>query len=121
MQYREMVKKVQTYSGFSDQESELALRTFVSTLGGRLMPDEREQFASELPADLKAIALAAEDTGKIGVEEFVRRFCDENGIDEARAKKQIHASWSAIKDAISPGEIKDIKAQLPRDLEAMLH
>lgn len=121
MQYRQMVKKVQLYSGFSDQESEAALRMFVDTLGSRLSPDERSQFASELPSDLKEVALAAESAGKFGAQEFVRHFCEENGIDEAHAKKQIFASWSAIKDAISPGEIRHIKAQLPRDLDAMLH
>jgi len=121
MQYRELVKKVQIYSGFSDQESETALRTFAGKLGSRLTPQERRQFASELPSDLKAVVLEAQAGEKFGAEELVRYVCEANGIDEAHARKQIHASWRAIKDAISPGEIRDIKAQLPRDLDAMLH
>ena len=32
MQYRELVKKVQHFSGFSDKESETALRLFIKTL-----------------------------------------------------------------------------------------
>lgn len=121
MQYRELVKKVQHYSGFSDQVSEVALRTFVNTLGARLTPDERAQFASQLPQDLKPEAMSSAESERFGVDEFIRRVCDENGVGEAEAKKQIFASWSAIKDAVSPGEIRQIKAQLPKDLDAMLH
>jgi len=43
------------------------------------------------------------------------------GIDEKRAKKQILCAWKAIKDAISPGEIDDIRAQLPNKTVAFLH
>lgn len=121
MQYRELVKKVQDYSGFSDRESEAALRTFVSTLGARLEPDERDDFASQLPSELKDDALASDSSERFGADAFVRRFCDESGVDESEARKQIHASWSALKDAIAPGEIKQIRSQLPRDLDAMLH
>lgn len=121
MQYRELVKKVQHYSGFSDQESEMALRTFVSTLGTRLTPDERAHFASQLPQDLKEDAMSLEESERFGADEFIRRFCDESGVGESEAKKQIFASWSAIKDAVSPGEIRQIKSQLPKDLDSMLH
>jgi uncharacterized protein (DUF2267 family) len=52
---------------------------------------------------------------------FIQQFSLEEGIDEKRAKKQVMSAWRAIKDAISEGEIKDIKAQLPTDLAAQLY
>lgn len=54
MRYREMVKMMQHYSGFSDSESENALVTFIRMLSKRLMPDERVDFASQLPKDMTA-------------------------------------------------------------------
>ncbi|MDQ3206102.1 MAG: DUF2267 domain-containing protein [Pseudomonadota bacterium] len=114
MQYRELVKKVQHYSGFSDQESEMALRIFVNTLGARLTPEERAHFAIQLPQDLKEEAMSSEESERFGADEFIRRVCNEAGVDESEAEKQILASWSATKEAVSPGEIRQIKAQLPR-------
>lgn len=121
MQYRELVKRVQNYSGFSDSESETALRTFINKLSARLTEEEREDFASQLPEDLQEVALEPETSEKWGADDFIRQFCEAEDIEENRAKKQIMAAWQALKEAISPGEIKDIKSQLPQDLAAMLH
>lgn len=121
MQYRELIKQVQHYSGFSDSESETALRLFVEKLSARLTEEEREDFASQLPSDLQDIALSVEGTEKWSGSEFIKQFCEEEDIEEGRAKKQIHAVWEAIKDAISPGEVEDIRAQLPNDLVTELH
>lgn len=121
MTYRELVKRVQHYSGFSDSESETALLLFVKNLAARLTPSERKDFASQLPADLKHIAMNEETSRVKTAESFIQLFCLAEGIDEKHAKKQVMSVWRAIKDAISPGEIEDIKAQLPRDLAAQLY
>lgn len=121
MTYRELIKRVQHYSGFSDSESETALRLFTRKLAARLTMDERKDFASQLPPDLHDLALTDETSDAKTGSDFIRQFCEEENIDESRAKKQIMAAWKAIKDAITKGEIDDIKAQLPTDLAAQLH
>lgn len=121
MTYRELVKRVQHYSGFSDSESETALRLFIKKLACRLTMDERKDFASQLPTDLQDLAMTDETSDAKTEGEFIRQFCDEENIDESRAKKQIMAAWQALKDAITKGEIEDIRAQLPKDLAAQLH
>jgi uncharacterized protein (DUF2267 family) len=121
MHYRQIVKHVQLYSGFSDQESEMALRTFVEKLATRLTEEEREDFAAQLPTDLKEVVLSVNETHKWNVNDFIHEVCEAEDIEENRAKKQIYAAWQAIKDALSPGEVKDIQAQLPNDMVAMLH
>jgi uncharacterized protein (DUF2267 family) len=52
---------------------------------------------------------------------MIAELCQEEDIDEKTARKQIHAVWMTLEDSISPGEIEDIKAQLPNDLVATLH
>lgn len=121
MQYRELVKRVQDYSGFSDQESETALKVFVRKLAARLTEDERKDFASQLPTDLQDMALTSETSDVKTESDFIRQFCEEENIEESRAKKQIMASWRAIKDALTPGQINHIKTQLPNDLAESLH
>jgi uncharacterized protein (DUF2267 family) len=121
MTYRELIKKVQHYSGFSDDESETALVLFVKNLAARLTPNERKDFASQLPIDLKEVALTDEVSKVRTANDFIMQFCLEEDIDEKRAKKQVMSAWRAIKDAVSKGEIEDIKAQLPRDIAAQLY
>lgn len=121
MTYRELIKKVQLYSGFSDQESENALVLFVKNLGARLTPDEQKDFASQLPAELKEAALTTETSRVKTADAFIQLFCLEENIDEKHAKKQVMSAWRAIKDTVSEGEIQDIKSQLPRDLAAQLY
>jgi len=121
MTYRELIKKVQLYSGFSDSESETALVLFVKNLAARLTPNERKDFASQLPVDLQDVAMTSEVSKVRTASDFIQQFCEEENIDESRAKKQVMSAWRAIKDAISKGEIEDIKAQLPHDLAAQLY
>ena len=120
MQYRELVKQVMNYTGFSDAESEQALRLFIRKLATRMTEEEREDFASQLPETLANIALEPDTTETWGANEFIQQFVEAEDIEEGRAKKQIYAVWQALKDALTPGEIKDIRAQMPGDLAAML-
>jgi uncharacterized protein (DUF2267 family) len=121
MGFREMVKKVQSYSGFSDSESQDALEMMVESLAVRLNEGERKDFASQLPEQLQDIALSVLPTEEHMRKDIVQEFMDNEAIDEGRAKKQIFASWRALKDAISAGQIRHIQAQLPKSAVMMLH
>jgi len=116
---RELVKKVQLYSGFSDSESQVALEQMVDSLAKRLTDDERKDFASQLPPELQAIALTTIPLVDRRMD-IIDEFMETERIDEPRAKKQVLSAWRALKNAISPGEISDIKAQLPNATAAML-
>lgn len=89
MQYRQLVEKVQVYSGFSDSESENALRTFVRRLSARLTKDERKNFGTQLPADLQDLALTDESSDVKSQEDFIRQFSPDENIDENRKKADI--------------------------------
>lgn len=122
MKYRELVKKVQDYSGFSDKESEDALQLVTETLATRLTEGERKDFASQLPEELKEMTLSIEgQQEKLSKDEFYKEIEETQGIDEGHAKKQIMAVWQALKDALTPGQIDHIKTQLPGDLSSELH
>lgn len=120
MKYREIIKKVQDYSGFSDSESQDALQMMVESLAVHLTEGERKDFASQLPSELQDIALSVLPTEESVNQDILDQFMEIQEIDENRAKKQIKAAWQALKDAISGGEIEDIKAQLPNQTVALL-
>lgn len=117
---RELVKKVQLYSGFSDQESQSALEQMVNSLARRLNDGERKDFASQLPPELQTIAHEALPLANKH-EDIIHEFMDVQRVPEPRAKKQILSAWHALKDAISPGEIEDMRAQLPNKTLELLY
>lgn len=121
MGFREMIKRVQYYSGFSDKESKEALEQMVESLAVHLTEGERKDFASQLPEELSDIALSVFPTKETARQDILEQFMQMQHIEENRAKKQIHAAWETLKDAISPGEIEDIRAQLPNKTVAFLH
>lgn len=121
MGFREMIKKVQAYSGFSDAESKDALELMVESLAVHLTEGERKDFASQLPQELKDMALSVQATEANSKEDIIRQFMELEDIDEGRAKKQILSTWRALKDALSEGEINHIRAQLPNTTVAFLH
>jgi uncharacterized protein (DUF2267 family) len=121
MKYRELIKKVQGYSGFSDSESEDALEMMVESIAVHLTEGGRKNFASQLPQRLKDMALSVYATPENSKEDLIEQFMEIEHIDESRAKKQIHAAWNALKDAMSAGEIEHVRAQLPNHTVAFLH
>jgi uncharacterized protein (DUF2267 family) len=119
MKYRELINKVQNYSGFS--ESKDALEMMVESLAVLLTEGERKDFASQLPQELQDLALSVYVTQENCREDLVEQFMEFEHIDESRAKKQISAAWRALKEAITPGEIAHVRAQLPITTVAFLH
>jgi uncharacterized protein (DUF2267 family) len=120
MGFRELIKRVQGYSGFSDSESKDALECMVENLAVRLTEGERKNFASQLPEELQDIALAVEPSAENSSRDIVSQFMILEDIDELHAKKQVFASWKALRDAISPGLVEHIEAQLPTKTVTLL-
>jgi uncharacterized protein (DUF2267 family) len=60
-------------------------------------------------------------TPKNSKEDIIQQFMENEHINEAKAKKQIHAAWNALKDSISAGEIEHVRAELPNRTVAFLH
>ncbi len=120
MKFRQLVKKVQLYSGFSDMESRDALELMVESLAVHLGSNERKKFASQLPVELKTIALSVYSTPKNSQQDILSQFMEIQQIEEPRAKKQIYSAWGALKEAISEGQIRHIRAQLPDNALTLL-
>jgi uncharacterized protein (DUF2267 family) len=120
MTYKEMINKFQHYAGLPGGEAEHTLRTIIEKLSLRLQQEERYDFASQLPAELQEVAIRDEEIHKLSGRELIDEICAEEDIDESKAKHQLRAVWMTLEDAISPGEIEDIKANFPNDLAAEL-
>jgi uncharacterized protein (DUF2267 family) len=122
MGYRELVHKMQQKTGFSDAESAEALTIMVEGIAERLEEGERQDFASQLPAELQDVALSVHMPERRERKvDLVHEFMEKEDIDESRAKKQVLSAWETLKSFISEGQINHIKAQLPASAAAMLY
>lgn len=118
--YRELIKSVKQYSGFSDAESKDALDSAVATIAAHLEEAERLEFASHLPAELKEIALAIHPSKETMKQDLFEQFTEIQEVDKSRAKKQLLSAWKALKGALSSGEIDHIRTRLPDRAARML-
>ena len=122
MLYRTMVKRVQDYSGFADQEAETALRLVVEIIAERLEEGERSDFANQLPIELKMMVMSLRNRPqKLSTEDVYDELMQLQDINRAHAKKQVMAVWQALEDALSEGEIDNIRMQLPEEMAKELH
>ena len=122
MKRDEFVKKVQGKAQLSNRDEAIWVsNTILKTLSERLTEKEAFDVASQLPQELKGlIGGAKEKIIKMDSQEFVRRVAELLEITPEEAERYIKATFSVLKSAISPGEIKDVLAQLPEDLAGML-
>lgn len=120
MGYKELIEKVQIYSGFSSAESKDALDCLVETLAVRLDEDERRDFALQLPEELQDIALAVYPSEENTQKDILLQFMELQHVKEPIAKRQILSAWQALKDGISGREIERIRTNLPNQLNQLL-
>lgn len=120
MGFKELIKRVQRYSGFSDQESKDALEFMVESIAVRLSDNGRKDFASQLPEYLSDIALSVYPSIENSSGDLIDQFMEYEHLNEGRAKKQILAAWQALKDALSERLLNQIKSQLPSTTTAIL-
>ena len=121
MKYRELIKTVQHYSGFSDSESKDALDGTVAAIAVHLTDGERQEFASQLPTELQDLALAVYPTPENTSQDLFEQFTEMQEVDESRAKQQLLSAWQALKDILSSREIDHLRMQLPSRAVMLLH
>lgn len=121
MKYREIIKKIQHDSGFSDEESAEALERTVECIAERLEAGERQDFASQLPVELQPIALYAIGDRSVRKQDILKEFMEKEHIEENHAKKQFLSAWGVLRSFISEGEIRHIKSQLSHRAAELLY
>lgn len=121
MQYDEFIGQVQHRARMADSEEAVrAVRVVLQTLGRRLVGGEIKDAASQLPREIALYLEEAEaGSGKYGLDEFYERVAEKEGLDLPIAIHHARAVVSVLLDALSPGEVKDIREQLPREFDAL--
>jgi uncharacterized protein (DUF2267 family) len=118
MKHDEFIGQVQHHARLSSRgDAEVATRATLTTLAERLAGGEANDLASQLPRGI-AEYLRTEFAGegmRFPVEEFFERVSQREGVGLPKAIYHTRAVIAVLYEAVSPGEMADIRAQLPAD------
>jgi uncharacterized protein (DUF2267 family) len=128
MEYNEFISRVQKYAGLKSLDEAVQLTEAVlETLGERLYRTESTDLAAQLPKALKKFIFEKQppeqnrnEVKRFSLEEFYNRVRARARIGYPDAIKQSKAVMSVLQEAVSAGELEDIKKELPREFHKLL-
>lgn len=122
MQFHEFLGQVQHRARLSSLgEADVATRATLKTLAERLAGGEPKDIAAQLPESI-AKYLAWEGAAapqRFSPDEFVQRVSERAGVDRPAAAHQARAVISVLREAVTPGEFDDVRAQLPKEYDQL--
>ena len=117
MQYSEFIGQVQNRAKLATEEEALkATRAVLETLGNRLFTNESSHLAAQLPEEIGHF-LKDKPSEKLSYDQFIYKIVEKEGVRTQDALYHARAVFEVVREAVSQGEIDDVKAQLPQDLE----
>lgn len=121
MEYSEFLGQVQNRLELdSQQAAEKATRVTLETLGARLDPGEAGDLGAQLPEEIGRHLTKSEEAESFGWQQFIDRVADgEDLTEDDRADAAYHAQVvvDLVAEAVSPGELADVVAQLPDEFD----
>lgn len=122
MQHDEFIKQVQNRARLASRgDAEVATRAVLETLAERLSENEPFHAASQLPRGIAAY-LQHEYAGKAiayTLDEFFQMVSQREKVELPQAVDHTRVVMEVLSEAISQGEINDIKTQLPPEFDAI--
>ncbi len=122
MKHDEFIGQVQHRARLSSRgDAEMATRATLETLAERLAGGEANDLASQLPRGLAGYlrtGLSGEGV-HFSVEEFFHRVGEREGVDLSTAIDHARAVIAVLYEAVSPGEMADVRAQLPAEFSQL--
>jgi uncharacterized protein (DUF2267 family) len=121
MRYDEFVGRVQHRARLSSLDEAVgAVRATLAVLGQRLSGGEAGDLAAQLPPEIGRYLREAGMSGeRFGLETFFERVSEQEGMNRPDAVHHARAVIAVLGEAVSPGEIKDVRAQLPAEYDPL--
>lgn len=123
MNFNDFVGKVQNLTALGTEGDTIsAIRATLTTLGERLHGKETEHLASQLPREIGHYLHDAKNTDEaFDVDEFFSRVASREGEGVGRPQAMHHARcvMSVVEEAVTPGQMGDVRSQLPEDYSSL--
>lgn len=122
MQHDQFIGQVQHLAHLPSRgDAEVATRATLETLAERLAGNEPNNAAAQLPKGI-AQYLQHQYAGagtRFSLDEFFQRISLKENVELPQAVHHARAVIEVLTKAISPGEIQDIRAQLPAEFDPL--
>ncbi len=117
MNYSEFIGHVQNRGRMaSEGEALTATRATLEVLGQRLAGGEPSNLGAQLPEEIARFLMVEGGAGeRFDLDEFFRRVGEREGVDLPVSVHHARAVIAVLQDAVSRGEIDDVRAQLPEE------
>ena len=120
MKYDEFVGQVQHRARLGTSgEAVRATRATLEVLGQRLFGGEAEDLAAQLPEEIGFYLTNVDEDESFGLDEFFTRVGERAGVDLPDAVHHARVVISVLQDAVSQGEIEDVRSQLPPEYDPL--
>lgn len=120
MQYDEFVGKVHNRARMASRgEAVRAIQATLETLAERIAGVEAEDLAAQLPPELGTFLQDVEKTERFSVDDFFERVADKESVDVPDAAHHARAVMAILQEAVTTGQVEDIRAQLPDNYEPL--
>jgi uncharacterized protein (DUF2267 family) len=118
VQFREFLGQVQSRAGLDSLDAALAAtRATLETLSERLSGNEPDNLAAQLPEELARYLRQEKRGQRFSADEFFQRVSQRSGADLPFAVFQARVVVEVLGEAVSKGEIDDVRSQLPEDYQ----
>jgi len=90
-----------------------SVQAVLQTLGERLDPGEAKDLAAQLPRELGTSLQTFEHSVRMSLDEFFKRVSGRASVDTPAAVYHTRVVFELLQEAVSAGEIADVRSQLP--------
>jgi uncharacterized protein (DUF2267 family) len=115
MRYEEFVHRVATAANIDGEQAKTITRSVLETLGERLERTHRNHLADQLSEELREMVLDRPVTRRFLLEEFYNRVAARADLRHSPAVRRTKAVMEVLRQAVSEGELEDIRAELPSE------
>lgn len=122
MKFEEFLGHVQDRAKLDSLDAAmLATRATLGTLSERLTGNEPRDLAAQLPGEI-GVHLTTDGSGwgeRFDVRDFIARVSQREGVPEVQATHHAQVVMGVVNEAVSSGEMADVRGQLPSDYELL--
>lgn len=122
MEFVQFIEKVENrLDNPGPGEAEQATTATFEALGESISGGEASDLAAQLPEELKGpLQAASGEPESLGLDGFFSRVGEKAGVDENRAADYASSVMAVLGQAVSTGEIRDVRSQLPQEFQPLL-
>jgi uncharacterized protein (DUF2267 family) len=112
-------KRIEELTGFDRERAERTARATLVMLGIRIDPGEADDLAAQLPDPWDACLPHEGPAERFKPNEFARRVARLVPLHNEQARPAIRAVFAVLEEAVSEGEMRQVRAQLGREYESL--